>query len=42
MTKNASVHKVVVHKLVYFKFFVYICSQNNCIDMNKAFVYVKR
>ena len=31
-------HKIVVHKLVYFEKFVYICTQIR-IDMKKAFVY---
>ena len=30
-TKNAVVHKIVVHKLVYFVFFVYICTQKEMI-----------
>ena len=33
------VHKIVVHKFVYFSFFAYICTQKNRIDMEKAFVY---
>ena len=34
------VHKIVVHKFVYFGYFVYICTQNvTGIDMQKAFVY---
>ena len=34
------VHKIVVHKFVYFGYFVYICTQNvTGIDMEKAFVY---
>ena len=28
-SKMALVHKIVVHKLVYFELFVYICTQNN-------------
>ena len=29
----------MVHKLVYFGFFIFICTQKNQIDMEKAFVY---
>ena len=37
--KNTLVHKIVVHKLVYFVFYVYICSRKDIFDMEKAFVY---
>ena len=38
-TKKTLVHKIVAHKFVYFRFFAYICTQKNRIDMEKAFVY---
>ena len=34
-----SVHKIVDHKLVYFVFFVYICTRKEIYYMEKAFVY---
>ena len=35
----AVVHKFVDHKLVYFVFFIYICTRKDVCDMNIAFVY---
>ena len=32
-------HKFVDHKLVYFVFFIYICTRKDVCDMNIAFVY---
>ena len=33
------VHKIVVHKLVYFIIIVCICTRKDVYDMEKAFVY---